>query len=101
MESSTAYTLLVSSRAQKEMAASWQWYEEREEGLGDRMVAAVMQKLSTIAKNPELFSIKHSPYREVKVSIFPFVVVYKIYKRKRMIEAISVFHTSRNPKRKY
>ena len=76
-------------------------YEDREASLGDRLVAEVMQKLRTIVQNPDLFSVKHSPYREVKVSVFPFVIVYKIYSRKKLIEAISVFHTSRNRKRKY
>src|ERR1017187_8380584 len=101
MEGNPVYTIIISSKAQREMTASWQWYEEREEGLGDRLVAAVMQKLNTIAQNPDIFSIKHNPYREAKISIFPFVIVYKIYRRKKLIEAVSVFHTSRNPKRKY
>ncbi len=83
------------------MAASWLWYEEREQGLGDRLFSAVMQKMNTIAENPDIFSIKRNPYREAKVSVFPFVIADKIYKRKKLIEAISVFHTSRNPKRKY
>ena len=83
------------------MASSWLWYEEREEGLGDRLYEALMQKLNIIAKNSEIFSIKQNPYREAKVSIFPFVIVYKIYKRKKIIEVLSVFHTSRSLKRKY
>jgi hypothetical protein len=101
MDGNPVYTIIISSKAQREMAASWLWYEEREEGLGDRLYAAVMQKLNIIAKNSDLFSIKHNPYREAKVSIFPFVIVYKIHKKKKLIEAVSVFHTSRNPKRKY
>ena len=83
------------------MAASWLWYEEREQGLGDRLFTAVMQKLNAIVENPDIFSEKHKPYREAKVSVFPFVIVYKVYKRKKLVEAVSVFHTSRNPKRKY
>ena len=83
------------------MAASWLWYEQREEGLGDRLYAAIKQKLKTIAGSPEIFSPKHRPYREAKVSVFPFLIVYKVYKRKKLIEAVPVFHTSRNPKRKY
>lgn len=101
MAGNPVYSLITSSKAQKEMAMSWLWYEEREEGLGDRLILAIMQKLHVIATNPELFSVKHSPYREANVAIFPFVIVYKIYKKKNLIEIISVFHTSRNPNRKY
>ena len=36
MESKPVFKLIISSRAQKELAASWKWYEDREAGLGDR-----------------------------------------------------------------
>ena len=100
MESS-ALIVVISSRAQKEIALSWQWYEEREPELGDRFVAAVRQKIGTISKDPEIFAIKHKPYREASVSVFPFLIIYKVNKRQRLVEIISVFHTARNPKRKY
>jgi plasmid stabilization system protein ParE len=101
MEGNSVYTVILSSKAQKELAAAWQWYEEREEGLGDRLVALVMQKLNSVVNTPALFLIKHKPYREAKVSVFPFLIVYKVYEKRKIIEAVSVFHTSRNPKRKY
>jgi plasmid stabilization system protein ParE len=101
MAGDPVYTVIVTAKAQKELAEAWRWYEEREEGLGDRLVAAVMQKLNTIGKGPEIFSVKHRPYREAKVSVFPFLIVYKINGKQKLVEAVSVFHTSRNPKRKY
>ena len=70
------------------MAASWLWYEEREEGLGDRLFSAVINKLNSIAKNPDAFSIKCRPY-------------IKYTKEKSWSRQFSVFHTSRNPTRKY
>ena len=32
------YSAIISSRAQKEIAQSWEWYEDRQQGLGDRFV---------------------------------------------------------------
>jgi plasmid stabilization system protein ParE len=101
MESNLSYSLLISSKAQSEMARAWLWYEDRESVLGDRFIDAVRQKVKTVVKNPDLFSIKHNPYREVLVSVFPFVIVYKIYRKKKLIEIVSVFRTSRNPERKH
>jgi hypothetical protein len=101
MASDPVYTVVLSSKAQNEIAASWQWYEEREHGLGDRLMLSVMQKLNAIAKNPAIFSIKRKPYREANISVFPFLIVYKINKNQKLIEVASVFHTSRNPKKKY
>ena len=62
MENNPVYSVVISSKAQREMAASWLWYEEREEGLGDRLFSAVINKLNSIAKNPDAFSIKCRPY---------------------------------------
>lgn len=101
MENNPVFSLLVSSKAQKELALSWEWYEDRQQGLGDRFTAAVIQQLNTIIDNPETFSVRHKPYHEAKVSVFPFVIVYKIDKRRKRVEVISIFHTSRNPKAKY
>lgn len=96
-----SYISIVSSRAQKEMAQSWNWYEDRQQGLGDRFVKEIMKKIFTIEENPERYSIKFKQYREAIVEIFPFVVIYRINEHKKFIRIVAVFHTSRNPKKKY
>jgi plasmid stabilization system protein ParE len=101
MENNSGFSLLVSSKAQKELELSWEWYEDRQQGLGDRFTTAVIQQLNTIVKNPEAFSVKHKTYREAKVPVFPFVIVYKVHNRRKLIEAISIFHTSRSAETKY
>ena len=93
--------IVMSTRAQAEVADSWLWYEEREVGLGDRFVGAVKQKLKVISENPEMFPLKQKPFRETIIAIFPFVVVYKVNKKQKLIEIISIFHTSRSPRKKY
>ncbi len=40
-------------------------------------------------------------YREVGISTFPFVIVYRIYKQRKLIRIFSVFHTNQNPGKKY
>jgi len=93
--------LTISTKAQKELSLSWEWYEDRQQGLGDRFAATIMQQLEVIAANPETYSIKRKPFREAKASVFPFVIVYKIHARRKLIEVISIFHTFRNPSKKY
>ncbi len=36
MANQSAFSAIFSSRAQKEINESWNWYEERQPGLGDR-----------------------------------------------------------------
>ena len=43
MASKSGYSIIVSSRAQKELAESWGWYEDRLPGLGDKFVNEVLK----------------------------------------------------------
>ena len=67
MVSKTTYSSILSERAQREILSSWEWYEERQRGLGDRFVEEVLNKISIIETNPDVFSIKQksSPLREL------------------------------------
>jgi len=101
MASSTAYSTLFSNKAHKEVLASWSWYEERQQGLGDRFLEEIQLKIQKIQENPEQFAAKYKYYRETAVSIFPVLIIYKIDKKSKLIRIISVFHTARNVKKKY
>lgn len=96
-----SYQLIFDAKASKEFLDSLDWYEDQQEGLGNKFEKAVYQRLSEIQQNPERYSQKRKPYHETKVKRFPFLIVYKFYKLKKTIFIVSVFHTSRNPKQKY
>lgn len=93
-----AYSSILSSKAQKEIAFSW---EDRQYGLGDRFVQEIIANIQTIEQYPERQPTKYKMYRESRMNSFPFLIIYRINKKKRIIRIVSVFHTSRNPKRKY
>jgi len=74
----------------EEVAGDYQeaytWYENAKEGLGERFLKMVRVKLEQIAKNPETFSQKtKSGYREAAVEIFPYIIVYKLYMKKKVV----------------
>lgn len=96
-----SYQLVFDIKASKEFSNSFDWYEDQQEGLGNRFEKAVYEKLNDIQQYPERYPQKRKPYREIKVKKFPFLIVYKFYKLKNTILIISIFHTSRNPKHKY
>lgn len=94
-------SVIISSRAQKEMAESWAWYEDRLAGLGDRFLNEILGCLHQIELNPDRFPTKFKLYKEAPVDTFPFLLIYRVSKKANRIRVISVFHTSRNPKKKY
>jgi plasmid stabilization system protein ParE len=101
MGNKSNYSSILSSRAQKEIAISWEWYEERQNGLGDRFVEEIIARIRDIEKTPERYPTRYKSYKEVAVPTFPFLIIYKVIKTKRYIRIVSVFHTPQSPKRKY
>ncbi len=101
MASNAPYSSILSGRAQREILTSWEWYEERQRGLGDRFIEEVLNKINTIERNPDAFSIKHKSYREAALAVFPVVVIYRVNKRQKSIKVVAIFHTARNYKNKY
>lgn len=101
MASNPGFTSVLSSRAQKEISESWEWYEERQQGLGDRFVKEVTNRIREIERNPERYPNRFRTYRETTVKTFPYIIIYRVNKRQKSVRVISVFHTARKPGKKY
>lgn len=50
-----SYTAQLLSKARKELADGWRRYEERQQGLADRFVITVLEKVSQIAQTPNRY----------------------------------------------
>lgn len=95
------FAIQLSAKAYKEYYKAYEWYEERLPGLGDRFEDALERQIDLIANNPLIYANKKVGTRESNVEDFPYLIVYKIIPDKKLILITSIFHTSRNPKRKY
>ncbi len=91
--------LKISHTARIEIADAWDWYEDEQEGLGSRFEDKVEEKIQQIIKNPLHYPVKEA-HREAGVDTFPFLIVYSFNETQNIVSILSVFHTSRNPKRK-
>jgi hypothetical protein len=67
MASKYGYSVIVSGRAQKELAESWGWYEDRLPGLGDRFVNEVLKSTRQIEENPDRFPTKFKSYKALDI----------------------------------
>jgi len=101
MEGNIKFSVILSKRAANEVTDSWKWYEERQNGLGDRFFKESIAHINLIEKFPERYSCKYKLYRETSLTIFPYAIIYKINKRKKIVQVVSVFHSSRNPAKRY
>ncbi|GAB3417258.1 type II toxin-antitoxin system RelE/ParE family toxin [Niabella aquatica] len=95
------YTYEILLKARKELLEAWEWYEDRQDGLGDRFKSQVYQKIEQLVKTPDRYPERKKSFREVKIDVFPYLLIYKIARRKKVVTIVSIFHTSRNPHKKY
>lgn len=92
------YSLEVSDAAKDEIEIAFFWYETEQGGLGPRFLKNLEEAINLIINYPKSYPIKIRNCHECYIGVFPFVISYQIEGKKILIH--SVFHTSRNPKKK-
>jgi plasmid stabilization system protein ParE len=96
-----AYSFILKEEAIKELIQAILWYEEQQEGLGKSFRNKFYNKLQRVCNNPLHYKASSKKYHEALVNTFPFQIVYAIDEIEDLIIVIAVFHTSRNPKKKF
>ena len=95
------YSFTLKQEASKEFADAFVWYEEQQEGLGESLIIAIESKLRKICNNPFHYKISYKQFHEALTDRFPFLIVYFIDEKNNLIVVTAIFHTSRNPKKKF
>ena len=96
------YTLVYHEDVSIDYNDAYFWYEDHQKGLGEKFLSAVRDKVLGILSNPETFSVKSKPgYHETLVDGFPFLIVYRIYKKQSRILITSIHHEKKHPRSKF
>lgn len=82
--------------AEFELQEAYDWYEERERGLGAEFLRCVDSCVQVFRRHPEIFPTVHKHVRQGVLRRFPYSVLYFISSNEIIV--ISVFHASRDPK---
>lgn len=85
----------VRPEAAREIQETFDWYEERSEGLGLEFLRAADACLSLIRRNPEAFPVAHDQVRRALLRRFPYALFYLI--REDAIVVLACFHIKRSP----
>lgn len=86
--------------AEDELSEAYDWYEEQQAGLGNRLYVGVNDLLNIIEINPEQYPIKYQgDLRYAVLNKFPYLIIYWIDKENNKVIVLSIFHTSREPKK--
>ncbi len=96
------YTYRFHPLTKQDYDEGYEWYEEKQKGLGERFLQAVRKKLEEIVLQPEAYGVKaNKKFREAEIDIFPYLLVYKVNKRKKEIYISSIHHSKKHPRKKY
>lgn len=88
--------IVLQPEAERDLRASFVWYEERQEGLGKQFLEEVDRVFSTISERPELFSPSHRATRRARLRRFPYSVIYRHSETTLIV--VGVLHHSLDPK---
>lgn len=87
--------LVIRREVEAELKTVYDWYEEKETGLGDQFLLCIDAAFSAIRRSPGMFPIVHKQVRRVLIRRFPYGIYYLVEEKK--IAVIAVFHARRNP----
>ncbi len=94
-----SYKVSIEAEARQELNDSAIWYEERSKDLGGKFIDAFLAVLDYLETRPLAYPMLERDYRQVVMKLFPFVIIYKVEGDE--VRIIAVFHSSRNPKKKF
>ncbi|WP_078715699.1 type II toxin-antitoxin system RelE/ParE family toxin [Paucidesulfovibrio gracilis] len=83
--------------AEQEFTEAVAWYNEQSPGLGYDFAAEIKRTLSRMEKHPEAWVPISPRTRRIRVSRFPYSVIYQV--RSEYLLVVAVMHMSRHPKR--
>ena len=89
------YELGFRKEAFEDLQESYEWYNNRKEGLGSDFLKEVEDTLKLIQSNPFLYSAIHKDIRRALVKKFPYSIFYLVEANKIIV--LAVFHMSRKP----
>lgn len=95
------FKLILLPRALKEIDDALIWYENRQHGLGEKLMFEVEEEFQRISNNPMLFPISHegkTNYRKAVLPKFPYIVIFSVSTETILVH--SFFHTHLNPNKK-
>ena len=90
------YKVVIEPRAILDLQDAIDYYESKQNGLGEYFCQVVDEHVETLTKSP-FFQIRYKDYHGFPIIKFPFILLYYIDEKLKTIYIMSVFNTSLNP----
>ena len=95
------HKITLRKRAAKEYLKAIVWYKERSLQAAENFVKAVNETFSNIEAQPEHYRNTYKHFHEIKLKKYPYSLVYFIDNERNTVVVTTMFHSKRNPKKKF
>ena len=94
------YKIIISSFAIEDVQDAYSWYEKQKIGLGEELLHELNVAYNRIAGHPNYYGFidERKILRDLRISRFPYLVVYKI--TGQTIQVVAVHHAKKHPSQK-
>lgn len=86
--------ILILSNAEQDIDEAYNWYEQRQAGIGDEFMNCLNKCFEAIRLTPNVYAFVYKNYRRALVKRFPYAVLYESIDETVFI--YSVFHCSQD-----
>jgi len=93
------YKKIITASFDRELWKNVDWYDEKQQGLGDKFLLDVYETMQLILKNPFAFRRSIKETRECLLAVFPYLIVYEIENQDTVVFYM-LFPFKRNPRKK-
>ena len=90
------YNLILDNDALNDIDEAASWYEKQQKDLGVEFLLKFEEAVEFLQKNPKIFAIVFSHFRRMLLNKFPYAIYYSVNEKKKEVEVVAVFHTSRS-----
>lgn len=90
------YKLVVSPEAESDIEKAFEWYEDKDEGLGPDLVMEIRSSINRITKGPMAYPIVRGKTRRILLDRFPYSVFYTVVDD--IVKVIGCIHQRRSPR---
>lgn len=91
----TGYRLVAEPRADLDVAATFDWYEHEQPGLGHEFLDELRATYGRVADGPLTYQHLRSGIRRALVRRFPYAVYFSV--ENDVVVVLAVLHASRRP----
>lgn len=89
------YSIEFIYEAKLDVKDTYDWYENKVIGLGDRFVSSLNRSVNLIKSNPFQYQTQFGEIRKALLNHFPYQIIYIVESKKIII--LGVIHSSRDP----